>query len=61
MHPAGGGFDKYVFDPTVFERSYAKVYDDSEAAREVEQEYMLERNKIVADGEADAEDEAEEA
>jgi small subunit ribosomal protein S24e len=40
---------------------YAKVYDEPEFAREVEQEHMLERNKIVADGEGDAEDEAEEA
>ena len=37
---------------------YAKVYDDADFARDVEQEYMLDRNKIVADGEAD---EAEEA
>ena len=38
---------------------YAKVYDAPEYAREVEQDHMLERNKIVADGEAD--EEAEEA
>jgi len=37
---------------------YAKVYDDPEYAREVEQDHMLERNKIVAE-ESDAE--AEEA
>ena len=38
---------------------YAKVYDDTEHARDVEQDHMLERNKIVADdGEAE---EAEEA
>jgi len=37
---------------------YAKVYDDAEYARDVEQDHMLERNKIVADGEAE---EAEEA
>jgi small subunit ribosomal protein S24e len=37
---------------------YAKVYDDADFARDVEQEYMLDRNKITADGEAD---EAEEA
>ncbi|XVH32645.1 30S ribosomal protein S24e [Haloferacaceae archaeon DSL9] len=37
---------------------YAKVYETPEFAREVEQEYMLERNKINAD---DAEPEAEEA
>src|SRR6056297_2772399 len=30
---------------------YAKVYDEAEYAREVEQDHMLERNKIVADGE----------
>ena len=40
---------------------YAKVYDSSERAREVEQEYMLERNKIAADTEEGAEEEAEEA
>ncbi|MFC7018365.1 MULTISPECIES: 30S ribosomal protein S24e [Haloarcula] len=38
---------------------YAKVYDSPEDARDVEQDHMLERNKIVADGEAD--EEAEEA
>jgi len=38
---------------------YAKVYDDAEYARDVEQDHMLERNKITAeDGEAE---EAEEA
>ena len=37
---------------------YAKVYDDAEYARDVEQDHMLERNKITADGDAD---EAEEA
>jgi len=37
---------------------YAKVYDDADFARDVEQEYMLDRNKITADGDAD---EAEEA
>jgi small subunit ribosomal protein S24e len=35
---------------------YAKVYDSPEFAQDVEQDHMLERNKIVADG-----DEAEEA
>ena len=30
---------------------YAKVYDSPEYARDVEQDHMLERNKIVADGE----------
>jgi len=38
---------------------YAKVYETPEHARDVEQEYMLERNKIEADAEADAD--AEEA
>ncbi len=37
---------------------YAKVYDSAEFATEVEQEHMLERNKIGAD---DADAEAEEA
>jgi len=38
---------------------YAKVYEDSEYARDVEQDHMLDRNKITAeDGEAE---EAEEA
>jgi small subunit ribosomal protein S24e len=37
---------------------YAKVYDSPGHARDVEQDYMLERNKIAADGEAE---EAEEA
>ena len=40
---------------------YAKVYDSSAYAREVEQEYMLERNKIAADADEGAEEEAEEA
>jgi small subunit ribosomal protein S24e len=39
---------------------YAKVYENPEFARDVEQDYMLERNKINAD-EADAEADAEEA
>jgi small subunit ribosomal protein S24e len=39
---------------------YAKVYDNPEFARDVEQKYMLERNKIEAD-EGDADAEAEEA
>ncbi|MDQ2050681.1 30S ribosomal protein S24e [Natronolimnohabitans sp. A-GB9] len=38
----------------------AKVYDSADAARDVEQDHMLERNKIGAD-EADADAEAEEA
>jgi small subunit ribosomal protein S24e len=37
---------------------YAKVYETSEFAREVEQEYMLDRNKIAVD---EAEPEPEEA
>lgn len=39
---------------------YAKVYDDAEQAREVEQDHMLERNKIGVDTEGEGE-EAEEA
>ncbi|WP_181687343.1 30S ribosomal protein S24e [Halorhabdus salina] len=46
---------KYGMRKTV---GYAKVYDDPEFAREVEQEHMLERNKILTD---DADAEAEEA
>ena len=38
---------------------YAKVYETADHAREVEQDHMLERNKISAEGERDAE--AEEA
>jgi small subunit ribosomal protein S24e len=38
---------------------YAKVYESPEDAQEVEQEYMLDRNKITGDGEGGAE--AEEA
>jgi len=37
---------------------YAKVYDEAEFARKVEQDHMLERNKIVADGEGDEGEEA---
>jgi small subunit ribosomal protein S24e len=37
---------------------YAKVYDSPEDAADVEQEYMLERNKI-GDEDADADEEAE--
>jgi small subunit ribosomal protein S24e len=45
---------------------YAKVYETPEHARDVEQDYMLDRNKIPTDGEeaqaeADADAEAEEA
>ena len=36
---------------------YAKVYESAEFARDVEQAYMLERNKIEADESADAEPE----
>jgi small subunit ribosomal protein S24e len=36
---------------------YAKVYDDPEHAQDVEQDHMLERNKIVADGEGNGEEE----
>jgi len=39
---------------------YAKVYDSAEQARDVEQDHMLERNKIVADGDGEGE-EGEEA
>jgi small subunit ribosomal protein S24e len=38
---------------------HAKVYDSPEYAQDVEQDHMLERNKIVADG--DSADEGEEA
>jgi small subunit ribosomal protein S24e len=44
---------------------YAKVYESPDHARDVEQDHMLDRNKISADGEdvedADADAEAEEA
>jgi len=39
---------------------YAKVYDSPEHAQDVEQDHMLDRNKIAVDGEGEAE-EAEEA
>jgi small subunit ribosomal protein S24e len=39
---------------------YAKVYESPTRARDVEQDYMLERNKIAADAE-EAEAGAEEA
>ncbi|AUX09640.1 30S ribosomal protein S24e [Halalkaliarchaeum desulfuricum] len=35
---------------------YAKVYDSPEIAKDVEQEYMLDRNKIGEDGEQTAEE-----
>jgi len=38
---------------------YAKVYESPEHARDVEQDYMLDRNKITAEEEGDGE--AEEA
>ncbi|QGN08093.1 30S ribosomal protein S24e [Halorhabdus sp. CBA1104] len=45
---------KYGMRKTV---GYAKVYDDPEFAREVEQEHMLERNKILLeDGDTEAEE-----
>jgi small subunit ribosomal protein S24e len=40
---------------------YAKVYDDPDYARDVEQQYMLDRNKIAVDEDAEADAEAEEA
>ena len=43
---------------------YAKVYESPDHARDVEQDHMLDRNKISADDEADEADadaEAEEA
>ena len=40
---------------------YAKVYETPDDALAVEQDHMLERNKIVADGDEAAEEEAEEA
>jgi small subunit ribosomal protein S24e len=49
---------KYGMRKTV---GYAKVYDTAEDARSVEQDYVLERNKITADGDADTEAEPDEA
>jgi small subunit ribosomal protein S24e len=50
---------KYGMRKTV---GYAKVYDSPENAAEIEQDYMLDRNKIGAEAEAgDDEAEAEEA
>jgi small subunit ribosomal protein S24e len=40
---------------------YAKVYASAEHAKDVEQEYMLERNKIAANDEGETAEEAEEA
>ncbi|MFB6134343.1 MAG: 30S ribosomal protein S24e [Halanaeroarchaeum sp.] len=39
---------------------YAKVYESAGDAAAVEQEYMLERNKIAADGEGETDEEAAE-
>ena len=39
----------------------AKVYDSADHARDVEQDHMLERNKIGVEEEAEAEADAEEA
>ncbi|ELY92911.1 30S ribosomal protein S24e [Natrialba hulunbeirensis JCM 10989] len=39
----------------------AKVYESADHARDVEQDHMLERNKIGVDDEAEAEADAEEA
>ena len=36
---------------------YAKVYESPEHAQDVEQDYMLERNKITAEEDADGEPE----
>jgi small subunit ribosomal protein S24e len=49
---------KYGMRKTV---GYAKVYDSPEFALDVEQQHMLDRNKITADGEDADEVEAEEA
>lgn len=38
---------------------YAKVYESPESAEEVEEEYMLERNRASGDGEETADQEAE--
>ena len=46
---------KYGMRKTI---GYAKVYDSAEDAMDVEQEHMLDRNKITADAD---ESEAEEA
>ena len=40
---------------------HAKVYESAEHAKDVEQEYMLERNKIAAGEDGEAAEEAEEA
>jgi small subunit ribosomal protein S24e len=46
---------KYGMRKTI---GYAKVYESAEDAADVEQEYMLERNKILGDDEGDEEAEA---
>ncbi|MFW5895965.1 MAG: 30S ribosomal protein S24e [archaeon] len=40
---------------------HAKIYESAEHATDVEQEYMLERNKIAAGEDGEAAEEAEEA
>ena len=47
---------KYGMRKTI---AYAKVYQTAQRARDVEQTYMLERNKIGVDEETDTETEAE--
>ncbi len=47
---------KYGMRKTI---GYAKVYESAADAADVEQEYMLERNKILADDEEADEEEAE--
>ena len=37
---------------------YAKVYDSPEYAQDVEQDHMLDRNKIAVDGESESGEEA---
>ena len=44
---------KYGMRKTI---GHAKVYESPEDAQDVEQEHMLERNKIVGDDEAEAEE-----
>ncbi|QLD90600.1 30S ribosomal protein S24e [Natronomonas salina] len=48
---------KYGMRKTV---GYAKVYDSADAARDVEQDYTLARNKITEDGAEEAEPEGDE-
>lgn len=49
---------KYGMRKTV---GYAKVYDSAESARQVEQEHILERNKIAGDGDGEVIEEDEPA